>query len=220
MQVAIVVGLILVAFLLGGIPFGLLIARMKGIRDIRQHGSGNIGATNVWRVLGPKAAFWVYMFDISKGALAVGLARLVDQTVIPRETLLVLVAVAAVLGHVFSPYLGFKGGKGVNTGLGVMIMLLPLEVLVSFVIFVIVVAASRFISLGSIVAAVALCVLILVERELLIRDVAPIYLFLAIALALVVVITHRRNIERIFAGTENRFSLSTKRPQTGARTDG
>ncbi|HVP07382.1 MAG TPA: glycerol-3-phosphate 1-O-acyltransferase PlsY, partial [Candidatus Acidoferrum sp.] len=147
---------IVVAYLLGAIPFGLIIARLYGVHDVRQSGSGNIGATNVWRVAGPRAAAWVYLLDIGKGAAAVAIARFVHQDTIQRDLFLVFCAMAAVLGHVFPVYLRFRGGKGVNTGLGVMLSLLPLETLISVAVFVIIVALSKFISLGSIIAAVCL----------------------------------------------------------------
>jgi len=205
---------ILIAYLLGGIPFGLIVSRIFGIKDIRSHGSGNIGATNVWRVIGPKAAVWVYLGDIGKGVAAVALAgcfaRHFDTAFLQIDTFLVICALAAVLGHLFPVYLGFKGGKGVNTALGAMIMLLPLESLAGFVIFIIVVVASRFISLGSIVGVVGFFVIVAAEKYLMARDMAAIYVYLAGALAALIVITHRQNICRLVSGTENRFSLSTK----------
>jgi glycerol-3-phosphate acyltransferase PlsY len=115
MEMFVPIAVILLAYLLGGIPFGLFIARAYGIKDIRNHGSGNIGATNVLRAAGPKAAIWVYILDIGKGIVAVLIARIVDQAFLPRDTFLVITALAAVFGHVFPVYLAFKGGKGVNT---------------------------------------------------------------------------------------------------------
>ena len=121
---------VLIAYLLGAIPFGMIVARLYGAGDIRTLGSGNIGATNVWRVAGAKAAVWVYLGDIAKGTAAVLVGRYVAQhfqpTMLPIDTFLVLCALTAVLGHVFPVYLGFKGGKGVNTALGTMLVLLPM----------------------------------------------------------------------------------------------
>ncbi len=199
---------LVLAYLLGAIPFGLLVARWFGISDIRSHGSGNIGATNVWRVAGPKAAIWVYLLDIGKGVVAVLIARAVSQDWLPRDTFLVLTALAAVIGHVFPVYMRFRGGKGVNTGLGVIATLLPLEALICFIVFVIVVALSRYISLGSIIGSISLASLVGVERQLMGRQIAVIYLYLTIALALLVISTHWKNIGRILNGTESRFSLS------------
>src|SRR3972149_965893 len=113
------------AYLLGGVPFGLISSRLCGVPDIRSQGSGNIGATNVWRVVGPKAGIWVLVLDVGKGAAAVLAARLIDQTLVSHDLFLTGCAAAAIVGHVFPIYLRFKGGKGVNTALGVMITLLP-----------------------------------------------------------------------------------------------
>jgi acyl phosphate:glycerol-3-phosphate acyltransferase len=198
----------LVAYLLGGIPFGLLIARAYGVTDIRLHGSGNIGATNVWRVAGPKAAIWVYAGDIGKGIIAVLIARLVDQQLISRDYLLVLAALFAVAGHVFPIYLAFHGGKGVNTALGVMLSLLPWHTLVALAAFILTVAASRYISLGSVVAGVCLFVTTLVEKLVVNPDRNIIYMIMTAVLMVLILYTHRTNMTRIAAGTESRFSLS------------
>jgi glycerol-3-phosphate acyltransferase PlsY len=211
---------IFIAYLLGGIPFGLIISRLFGVKDIRSHGSGNIGATNVWRVVGARAAVWVYIGDIGKGIIAVAVARYwansFGTTFLPTDTFLVVCALAAVLGHLFPLYLRFKGGKGVNTALGGMIMLLPLETLAGFVIFVIVVAASRFISLGSMAGGVGFLGVVAAEKYLMARDMAAIYVYLAGTLAALIIITHRQNIRRIIDGKENRFSLSSKPSKAGS----
>lgn len=201
---------IILAFFIGGIPFGLLFAKAFGIRDLRSQGSGNIGATNVWRVAGAKAAIWVYALDIGKGVIAVLIARYVIQDALPRDWFLVLTALAAVFGHIFSPYLRFKGGKGVNTGLGVMLVLMPIEVLISLGVFVVVVALTRYISLGSIIAALALVAVSFIERFAFFREVSMVFLGLTIVLALAIIITHRANITRLLNGTESKFSLSSK----------
>jgi len=211
-----IIAVVVAAYLLGAIPFGLLVARMYGIKDIRAVGSGNIGATNVWRLAGAKAAAWVFLLDIGKGLLAVLLARLVHQSIMNREFLLVISGVAAVLGHVFPVYLGFRGGKGVNTGLGVMLSLLPLETLACVTVFVIVLAVTKFVSVGSIVAAVALAAIVAVERFWLNPMIPIVFVPLTVSLALFIVVTHRQNIKRLAAGTENRFSLKSKQSQAGS----
>ncbi|MDX9858926.1 MAG: glycerol-3-phosphate 1-O-acyltransferase PlsY [candidate division Zixibacteria bacterium] len=201
---------VLAAYLLGAIPFALIITRLAGIDDLRKHGSGNLGATNVWRVAGGKVAAVVFALDIGKGVLAIMLARLAGQSLIDQDLFLVICAAAAVIGHIFPVYIGFKGGKGVNTALGVMIMLLPLETLIALVVFLIVVILSRMISLGSIVAALVLPVAVTLERFVLERPVALTYLVLTVFLSLAVVVAHRSNIARIAAGTENRLTFGTK----------
>lgn len=210
MDYLVVIAVLAVAYLLGGIPFGWVVSRAYGVSDIRAHGSGNIGATNVWRTLGPKAALWVYIGDIGKGILAVLVARSVDQTVISTDYLLVLTALTAIAGHVFSIYLAFKGGKGVNTALGVMLSLLPWHTLVALAVFIITVAASKYISLGSVVASISLFVTTLVEKFYLAPDRSSIYTILTALIMLLVAYTHRTNLSRIKAGTENKFTLSGK----------
>ncbi len=213
---------IIVCYFIGAIPFGLIIARLYGVADIRSRGSGNIGATNVGRVIGAKAAVWVYLGDIGKGVAAVLLGRLFAATFEPgflsHDVFLVACAVAAVLGHVFPVYIRFKGGKGVNTGLGVMITLLPYETLLAFGIFVLVVLLARYVSLGSVLAGIGLFAIISVEKHVLARPVADIYFYLTLALALLIIITHRQNISRLLTGKENRLSFHSR--SDGARSNG
>ena len=205
---------IAVAFLLGAIPFGLLIARLFGVSDIRQHGSGNIGGTNVYRVVGAKAAVWVFVADIGKGVVAVLLARFVASQVtlpwISNEVFFVFCAIAAILGHVFTPFLHFKGGKGVNTMLGTMISLLPLECLAALLIFALIFFAFRIVSLASILATCSLFFILLAEAKLLDRPVSQTYLYVAAGLAVLIIVTHRSNIVRLFSGKENRITFRSR----------
>jgi len=200
---------IMAAYLIGAVPFGLLIARLYGIKDIRQVGSGNIGATNVYRTAGPGAAVWVFLLDIGKGVVAVLLARWLAPNWWPQDVFLLSVVMAAVIGHIFPVYLRFRGGKGVNTALGGLIMVMPVEILVCLVMFLIMTALFRYISLGSITAAVSLPAVLLVERFLLKQGVPDVYLVFGIALAILVILAHIKNIGRLLAGTENRFQLSS-----------
>ncbi|MBI5267848.1 MAG: glycerol-3-phosphate 1-O-acyltransferase PlsY [candidate division Zixibacteria bacterium] len=204
-----VIAVVVAAYLIGGIPFGWLVARMYGIADIRTQGSGNIGATNVWRVAGAKAAIWVYLGDIGKGAAAVAIARAVGQQTISRDLFLVVAGLAAVVGHVFPIYLRFRGGKGVNTALGVMLTLLPWHSLIALGVFVITVAISKYISLGSMVAGVCLFGSTLADRLFLTTDRAMIYPVMTGLLMLIIIWTHRSNLTRIADGTENRFSFAS-----------
>lgn len=215
------------AFLSGSIPFGLLIARAKGV-NIREHGSGNIGATNVWRVLGKGPGLTCFGLDVLKGllpTLVAGLvAGLVGTVAIPAgEAWLWLgVAAAPVFGHMFSPWIGFKGGKGVATGFGALLGVAPLltwPALGAFVIWLVVAKATRFVSLASCLAAVSLPGWLWVTIETLSNDPGqhgagvPFYLLTA-SLALVVVIKHRANLVRLAQGTENRIGgRATANPQ-------
>ncbi len=207
---------ILLAYFIGAVPFGLLVARFYGVADIRKEGSGNIGATNVWRVAGGGAALWVYLLDIGKGVMAILIARQFASTLLPHDYLLVLCAIAAVIGNIFPLYLGFKGGKGVNTSLGVMIMLLPVETLICLVVFLLVVFVFRFISLGSITAAVSLFLVVVIEKYLMAVEISSIYLYLTFFLGVMVIISHRQNIRRLLSGTENRFRFPSRADRAGS----
>lgn len=198
------------AYLLGAIPFGLIVARLAGIADIRAHGSGNIGATNVWRVAGPKVAVWVYVLDIGKGMVAVLFARGFEQRLMPGDVFVICCAAAAIVGHVYPIYLCFRGGKGVSTTLGAMLILLPVEVAISVGAFLITVLTSRYVSLGSILAAVTLSLVVLLETVVMGKNVPAAYVATALLVTGFVIFTHRQNIRRLKNGTENRISFSAK----------
>ncbi len=203
---------ILPAYLLGSLPFGLLIGKIRGI-DIRQHGSGNIGATNVWRVLGPKWGAPTFLLDTAKGFFAVSLAQqiayrqqappaLEDQYMAYAS---VLAALAGLLGHRVPVWLKFKGGKGVATSLGVIVALMPpLAICVVLGVWVSLFAFFRYVSLASVIAALALPATVgVLLRAGEIEGSA--YFAFSCAAAFLVVRRHRDNIKRLFAGTEPRF---------------
>jgi glycerol-3-phosphate acyltransferase PlsY len=201
---------IVAGYLVGAIPFGYLIPRIFGAGDIRQVGSGNVGATNAYRAAGPVAGILVLIFDIGKGVAAVMLARLISNTNLPPEYLVLAVGMAAILGHIFTLFLSFKGGKGVNTALGVMIMILPLEVIAAIIIFIVTVSISKYISLGSILGAVTLFLAVLAETIFDIRKIPSAYLVTTLLLLILIIFAHRSNIKRIFDGRENRFSFHSR----------
>jgi glycerol-3-phosphate acyltransferase PlsY len=185
------------AYLLGSIPFGLIIGKAFYSVDIRDYGSGNIGATNTYRILGPVAALLVFSLDLLKGILGVGLAKLVFQdqaSLLPAMS--VLAGLAAILGHSYSIFLGFSGGKGVTTGAGVLIMLWWWVALVLFGIWLIVVSVTKYVSLASLTAAIAFPLLILIFYPQL-----P-YLLFSLAAALTIIVRHRSNISRLLTGRE------------------
>ena len=184
---------ILVAYLFGALPIGLLVGRMvKGI-DVRDYGSGNIGASNVWRTMGPVWGIAVFLFDFCKGFFPTLLAGRMHEV---SPWLPVLVGLAAILGHNFSPFLKFKGGKGVATSLGVVYGLSPIAAAVGFAVWGLCLLVTRYISVSSMVAAVVTSlVLIGLNRDL------PHVLF-ALLVAFFVVIKHRSNMARLKAGTE------------------
>ena len=181
-------------YLLGSVPFGLVIARARGV-DIRQRGSGNIGATNVARNLGKKLGVLVLLLDALKGALPV-----IGATLLGLEPLVICaVGWAAIVGHCFPVWLGFRGGKGVATSLGVLIVIDPAVTALSAVAFAMVVGATRMVSLGSLVAMSSFPI----AAWALGRPSALV--LLGVATAAVVLIQHRDNLRRIVRGTEHRF---------------
>jgi glycerol-3-phosphate acyltransferase PlsY len=185
---------VVAAYLIGSIPFALLLARRHGI-DVRRVGSGNLGATNVLRTVGARAAIVTLLLDAGKGTMAVVVAQqLADGTVVP-----VLGALAAIVGHVWPVWLGFRGGKGVATAAGAFALLAPVALSVAALAFGLTVWLTRFVSLGSIVAALtAVCVLLVTRSPLILTAGA------AIA-ALVIIAGHRDNMARLMKGTEHRL---------------
>ena len=184
------------AYLIGAVPIGWLVARAFGVSDIRRHGSGTIGATNVLRTLGRLPAVVTLLGDVLKGYVAVALAARFTQG---DPVAVALAAVAAVGGNCWSVFLGFRGGKGVATGLGALLLLVPWATLAALPVFVAVVATSRFVSLGSLLGA--LCVPL--GAALLGYPRASV--IAALAVALIVVGRHHANIARLRAGTESRL---------------
>jgi glycerol-3-phosphate acyltransferase PlsY len=200
----------IVAYLLGSIPFGYLLVRIFRGADIRLSGSGNIGATNVARSGAKGLGMATLALDALKGALAVWLALLAARSgynscangtpCVQGLQLMAVAALAAVLGHVFPIWLRFKGGKGVATGLGVFCVLFPKAILVALAIFIIVVALTRYVSLGSILGAVAFPI-----AAYFLQNTDAISLLLAFCVSLIVILKHNQNIGRLLAGTEHRF---------------
>ena len=184
------------AYLIGAVPIGWLVARAFGVSDIRRHGSGTIGATNVLRTLGRLPAIVTLLGDVLKGYVAVALAARFTQG---DPVAVALATVAAVVGNCWSVFLGFRGGKGVATGLGALLRLVPWATLAALPVFVAVVATSRFVSLGSLLGA--LCVPL--GAALLGYPRASV--IAAVAVALIVVGRHHANIARLRAGTESRL---------------
>jgi len=199
---------LLASYFLGAIPTSHLLSRIFAGIDLRQHGSGNLGATNLYRVLGWKYAVPAAVVDIAKGAIPV----LVFAPQVSDSQLFALACgVAALLGHVFSVFVGFKGGKGVATAAGVMLGLAPLALAVSAVVWAVLVGVTGYVSVGSIVAAAVLPLAVYLLED----STSPALLWIAAAIAAGVILLHRRNIQRLLKGTENRFgrrAASTPQP--------
>jgi glycerol-3-phosphate acyltransferase PlsY len=183
---------ILLSYIIGSIPTGLLIGRLMGGIDLRQYGSKNIGATNAFRVLGPLPAFCVFLADAAKGVAGVFLG----QQLIGSPIALLAGGIAAIAGHNWSLFLGLRGGRGVATGLGVIAFLTPKVTAVVFIVWVVIVYFTRYVSLGSVVAAALVPILMWVFGETLE------YLIFGIIAALFVIIRHKSNIERLLKGKE------------------
>ena len=199
---------LLAAYLIGAIPFGWLVARSRGV-DIFHAGSGNIGATNVGRILGRKFGFLVFALDFAKGAVPVAAARLLPEEAQRAfgspDALRVGVALCAFLGHLYPVYLGFRGGKGAATGAGTVFVLVPGPATFAILVFAAIVGTTRIVSLGSILAAVLLCAARLVSvSEPFGLIAAPVTWFLVAGTGLVL-LKHRANIVRLMRGTENRL---------------
>jgi len=190
--------LIIAAYLIGAIPTGVILTRLVGGEDIRSAGSGNIGATNVYRVAGRKLGIITLVGDCLKGVIPLLIAQ---QGFHLTETGIALVALAAFIGHCYPVYLGFKGGKGVATALGIFLVLSPLSVLCVLVVFVLTLWKWRYISLASISAAAAIPLLVLLFEKSLILFAAT------LLIAALVIWKHRANIERLRGGTENKFKV-------------
>jgi glycerol-3-phosphate acyltransferase PlsY len=187
---------LLVIYLVTAIPTGIVLTRMMGTEDIRQKGSGNIGATNVYRVAGKLAGVLTLVGDTMKSFLPLLICK---NLLNPTPTQLGIASAVAIIGHCYPIYLKFRGGKGIATALGIFLVLSPLTVLGALVVFLAGVATSRYISLGSVLAALAAPLLVLMLGH-------PQPIFLAtLFIALLVIWRHRSNIKRLMDGTENRF---------------
>lgn len=197
---------ILAAYLLGSVSSAVWIGKLLYGIDVRQHGSGNAGATNVIRVLGYKAGIPVLLVDVFKGWLAVELVRWVGVPGLGPDTLdfvMIGAALAAVTGHVFPVFAGFRGGKGVGTVAGAALALYPMAILVVLVVFAVVLATTRYVSLSSIVASLVFPFVV----YFLIGERNPGMAGLSVLVAIFIPLTHRKNIARLLKGEEKRFDF-------------
>jgi glycerol-3-phosphate acyltransferase PlsY len=197
---------LIAAYLLGSIPFGYLIVRGKEGSDVRESGSGGTGATNVSRRAGKVAGVVTLLLDALKGALAVGLARWLLAADVGINWWVAAAALMAVVGHCFPVWLGFRGGKGVATGIGVFLGLSPLAVACAGLVFILVVWTTRYVSLGSITATLVfpLCVWLLSIYFKPVERLPPV-IAAALACGALIVFMHRANIGRLLQGTESKF---------------
>jgi len=197
--------IVVAAYLLGSIPSGYLLVRIFRHQDIRSVGSGNIGATNVLRSGGKILGAATFVVDLLKGMSAVWLGAFLEVLLLPHtpvRDLEALAALAAVLGHMFPVWLGFRGGKGVATGFGVFLVCAPWAAVAAFTVFAVALALSRYVSLASILGAASFPVF---AWFLVSGDRPPFFIAVQVAVSLLIIAKHHQNIRRLFAGTESRL---------------
>ncbi len=205
--IALPIALVALAYLVGGIPIGVLVSHNRGV-DIRKYGSGNIGASNVLRTLGVKAGLAVWLADVAKGLLPVLWLRPLlasTATIGPIELWISLVALAAVVGHCFSPYLKLAGGRGVSTSLGALLAIDWRVGGLVLAVWIVAVVVSRYISLSSILAAASGPLFFALYTD------SRYYLVLGVILAILVIERHRPNIRRLMTGTEHKIGQKAKK---------
>lgn len=214
--------IIVTSYLLGSIPNSIILSKMaKGI-DIREHGSGNAGGTNVIRVLGFKLGLSVIFLDALKGALAVIIiARLFsgsmpfnNLTPFDDFTLVQIIAgISAVVGHIWTIFAGFKGGKGIATALGMLLIIITIDMLIAVGVFLIVVSISKYVSLGSISAAITVPLALFARENIFHVNIPGYHILLPfiILISLLVILTHRENITRLLKGNESKLNFAKKK---------
>lgn len=198
----------LIAYLIGSVPTGYIVGRLRGI-DVRKVGSGNVGATNVTRILGKQFGYPVFVADFSKGLvavlLAVAIAHRVQVDSVATDLCAAVGGIFSVVGHSYPVWLGFKGGKGVATSLGVIFGINWVAALIMSAVWIILFKATRYVSVASIAAAVALPVAMM--TLLFLRELrSPVLVYFSLCLAAIVVFRHRSNVSRLLSGTEPRFA--------------
>lgn len=197
------------AYLLGSIPTAVWIGKYFYSIDVREYGSGNAGATNVFRVLGKKAGIPVLLIDVLKGFVAVSLANSSDYTVGSNQfiNLQLVLGIASLVGHIFPIFASFRGGKGIATLLGIILAILPFAAFISIGIFIAVLLVSSYVSLGSMTAAVAFPIIVILGF----KTTTPSLIIFSILIAIMVLITHQKNIERLLRREESKAKLINKK---------
>lgn len=202
--------MVAISYLCGSFPTSIIAGKMlKGV-DIREHGSGNAGATNVFRVLGWKAGLAVLLIDMAKGLIpTVWVSQLGEASGLGWETIAyqVIAGVSAVFGHIWTIFAKFKGGKGVGTAAGMVIGLAPWAVLICLLVFAGTVALTRYVSLGSVLASITFLTVILVQKYAMNQAVPDLLLIFSFFIPALIIFTHRSNIQRLLKGEENKIQF-------------
>ncbi len=200
--------ILVLSYLAGSFPTSIIVGKItKGI-DIREHGSGNAGGTNAFRVLGWKAGLFVSLVDIAKGTFATLVISRIHFGTVPFENpsiVMILAGMCAILGHTYTIFAGFKGGKGVATGAGMLIALFPYALLTCLVIFLLTLFTTGFVSVSSITAAVSLPIVLFLFERFLDMNVDPVLMIVSIIIPVFIIFTHRTNIKRLISGEEKSF---------------
>lgn len=201
-----------IAYLFGSIPTAVIAGKLLKNIDIREHGSGNAGATNVLRVLGWKAGLVVLLIDMFKGFVPV---FWITTAIAGNSEYLIyfqiLAAIMAIIGHIWTIFAGFKGGKGVGTAAGVFLGLAPLALSLSLIVFIIIVSITRYVSLGSLAGSLTLAITLTIQKFVLKQYIPDVLLYVGIVIVALIWIAHRENIKRLLTGTENKVSFSSKK---------
>jgi glycerol-3-phosphate acyltransferase PlsY len=201
--------ILIIGYLVGSFPTAILAGKLLRNMDIREHGSGNAGATNVLRVLGWKTALIVLLIDMFKGFVPVfWIAGMIHGQTDTLIFIQILAAVGAIIGHVWTVFAGFKGGKGVGTSAGVFLGLAPVPLVIALIFFTLVVSLSRYVSLGSILSALVFLLVMLLQKYVFLVNVPDVLLYLTVIIVLLIWVLHGANIRRLMNGTENKISFS------------
>lgn len=208
--------IIIFSYLIGSFPTALVVSKNFFGFDIREKGSGNMGSTNAFRVLGWKWGVVVQIIDILKGLIPVILVanifgnEIIYPSIKSDDSLIIIKLIAgfsSICGHIWTVFAGFKGGKGINTALGVLIAIAPIDVIISLIAFAIILISTGYVSLGSITASVIIPISLFIRKEVFGKEIQgyDILIIFFIIIACLLIYTHRKNIERLIKGTENRF---------------
>ncbi len=201
--------IIVFSYLVGSIPTSIIFSKLfRGI-DIREHGSGNAGGTNAIRVLGWKIGSMVMLIDVAKGVFAtLMVSRIgVDNLTISQDIVQIIAGLSAIVGHIWTIFAGFKGGKGVGTAAGMLIVLYPLAALICLTIFVLTLLIGRIVSVSSMTATSSLPVVLIILNKYFQHSTSNVLIYFSIFIAVLIVFTHRSNIKKILKGEENRISF-------------
>ncbi|MBC8491934.1 MAG: glycerol-3-phosphate 1-O-acyltransferase PlsY [Candidatus Marinimicrobia bacterium] len=200
--------ILVLSYLAGSFPTSIIVGKITRGIDIREHGSGNAGGTNSFRVLGWKAGLFVSLVDIAKGTFATLVISRIRFGTAPFENpsiVMILAGICAILGHTYTIFAGFKGGKGVATGAGMLIALFPYALLTCLVIFLLILFTTGFVSVSSITAAVSLPIMLFMFDRFLNMNVDPVLMIVSIIIPFFIIFTHRTNIKRLISGEEKSF---------------